>query len=869
MSGSSKPRLEVYTRNRQLIGILENVYGVAEELKINSINYLEFVLPYNDEKNELCEPFNLVRYKNGDLYRIMHGSLTITEKGDYKYRAEHVFALLIDDVLLNDHVVGNIGVFTRDVINYVLGFQTTTNWRLGICEFTRQFEYGWTDESVLSALMSIPNRFVDTYIWTFDTSQYPFVVHLRRIEPDALPDVYVREGFNRLQLVKTSDATTIATRIYPRGYGEGINKLTIERVNNGIDYIESPPEIIAKYGLVSRIWTDRRYTDPQQLKEAAEAMLHEMQEPFEQYTVGLSVLTYGNNLTPFIGACVDIVGFKRTYITGINWYHDEVPDTRITLANKPQDIASTVADMINRQRIEMTYAQGATQVWQSHWYDNADANQPLRLNVFIPQDLVIINWVRLQVEVGPFRMPFGVTGGGGSRSDTTAGGGSFNVTSGGGGGTTSTTTTTSSQAWSSTSQPQVVYSTTSEPQHIPTTRAGGANTLSSGDGGLRSDTTVSAPEYTATAVTHTPTESTTQNGGLITPTSRLVARIIPTVTSLGSNSTSTSSGGGINITSWDGGGTNTSTGGGGKSAPTSRDFEFRNPTTQISGGTRTISPSGMRTGTGTSSGLPPGGTLTQYPLSHVHEIHSWDVRLSIDHRHDIALPAHAHTIDLPEHSHGFSVPDHRHRLDLPDHAHDFTIPGHTHTVEIPTHEHTVSIPNHQHKYTVSPHSHNVTIRGHTHGFSIPNHKHSVNIPSHTHEIVIRGHSHTVTIPTHQHSTTIPGHQHHVTLNDHTHRLEVAAHSHSFTLPNHTHTLTPAITRAGNPTQFSIRVNGVTRLTVSGRNWDNVITEWLFDEFNMIPRNRNHVFEIVPNEPAYIQLTINIQGFIQSKGGVIA
>ncbi len=71
---------------------------------------------------------------------------------------------------------------------------------------------------------------------------------------------------------RKEDPTGIITRIYPKGYGEGVNQLTIESVNpTGKKYIDADPAIIAEYGLISDLWVDRRYEQAQTLFDAGQA----------------------------------------------------------------------------------------------------------------------------------------------------------------------------------------------------------------------------------------------------------------------------------------------------------------------------------------------------------------------------------------------------------------------------------------------------------------------------------------------------------------------------------------------------------------------------------------------------------------------
>lgn len=432
--------LEVFNKERVKVAILQNAMDMVETERLNAIATFSFSLPIDDVKNKYCQPFHFIRYNNGQLYRIMPSIYEESESGKMKYECEHVLALLIDDILLDYHVVGNLGTDTTAVIHYVLSNQRTKNWVLSSCQFSRQFEYGWENENLLSALFSIPKPFTEQYIWRYDTHNYPFKLYLDRIKDTDLPKHYIRKGHNRLQLIKQSDPKQICTRIYPKGAGEGVNQLNIKSVNGGLDYIQSPKHIVDKYGIISRVWVDRRYTNPQSLKENAQATLNELQQPFVQYQ------------TEFIGACnvgdvVEIVGQTKSYITEINKTLGEFPQTTVKISNTPKNIADTIADLSDRQRIEMTYSQGATQIYADSIADNADSKTPIELRFYIDSSMKIINAVKCKIRLSRFRTYSESTSsggsvqtssnGGGTNTTTSSGGGKSTSTQGGGGGTTS------------------------------------------------------------------------------------------------------------------------------------------------------------------------------------------------------------------------------------------------------------------------------------------------------------------------------------------------------------------------------------------------------------------------------------------------
>lgn len=152
--------------------------------------YFYFSLPYGDSKNEYCKPFYYVRPDGGELYRIMPETLSVSESGGISYQCEHVLATLIDNVLFGYHVVGNLGVYTADVIRYILDHQLVKNWVLDECDFRNQFEYGWEQESLLSALFSVLSPLSSPMIVT-DTTVYPWRLSLKKLVTTGRPEMYV------------------------------------------------------------------------------------------------------------------------------------------------------------------------------------------------------------------------------------------------------------------------------------------------------------------------------------------------------------------------------------------------------------------------------------------------------------------------------------------------------------------------------------------------------------------------------------------------------------------------------------------------------------------------------------------------------
>ena len=448
--------IEIFDKSRRRIAIAENAHAISEQKRINAVWYLYFSLPYKDPKNEYCKPFYYVRQNGGELYRIMPETLAVDEAGSVAYQCEHVLATLIDNILFGYHVVGNIGTYTPDVIRYVLAHQLVKNWVLDECDFRNQFEYGWEQESLLSALFSVATPLAGPYIWRTNTAVYPWRLSLKRLDTTGRPEMYVRRRHNMTSYQRQKDPQNIVTRLYPLGYGEGVNQLGIGSVNGGVPYLQSPKAITDKYGIIERVWTDRRYEDPASLKAAAEAMLRELQEPAVSYSVGYQEMTasdfdkaeVGKRLRivyPEIGETVD------TFITEIKRDYEDAERSSLVVANKETSIASSLADMADRQRIEQTYAQGATQIYSQALQANCDAASGAVMDFFIPEEMRIINKVIVKVRMGKFRAYSKSTESSASKVITSTTNDDQTRTSSSGGRTTSTTTTSDDQTRTSSS----------------------------------------------------------------------------------------------------------------------------------------------------------------------------------------------------------------------------------------------------------------------------------------------------------------------------------------------------------------------------------------------------------------------------------
>lgn len=436
---------QVFDRDMKRLAYLDNAISVSYSIEVNSLWTATFTMPADDRKNEYCAPLNFVEIFDGDeridLFRIIGEDLERSDGATRFYNCEHVLATLLNDILFQYHQRGGSGVNTAAVLKYVLSQQTTARWRLGVCEFTRYFEYNWENSTLLAALFAVPECFDREYLWEWDTTAYPWTISL--VEPSDKLKSEIRYAKNMTTIRKQKDVTGLANRIYALGYGEGVNQLTIKSVNGGLPYVEDAMSIAA-YGLCSTILVDSRYEIAENLKAYALQILEESKEPYVSYEIGaidLHRLT-GDAFSRFRpGEIVRVVDMEdginlRTRIVNVS-KEDAQGDpgaVTVTLANKTQDIAGSISDLQNRALIGETYAQGATNQQIYNFSDNADTTHPATLRLYIASDVVRINKMLLNIEFEAFRAYEKAIGGGGGQT-TSSGGGT--TTSSGGGATTS------------------------------------------------------------------------------------------------------------------------------------------------------------------------------------------------------------------------------------------------------------------------------------------------------------------------------------------------------------------------------------------------------------------------------------------------
>lgn len=408
--------------NRRAIAYLENAYDVSYEKEANSIWSASFSLPLNDRKVSKVKQLGYVEIVDVDgeyigLFRVMPELTTVNaDRAEVKFELKHVLSTLMDSVMFKYHEISP-NTSTRETIEYLLNLQKVKHWKLGRCDFEKYFQYSWENENgLVDALWSVPKPFVDEYMWTYDTTSYPWVLNL--IKPDLNVTARVRESHNLKGFKIEKNPNQLVNRVYPLGSGEGVNQLNIKKVNpTGQAYIENAQSIIDN-GLIEYIWVDRRFTDAKSLMQSAQSLLTKFSQPIVSWEIDavdlLKCVTSPGEKVPKIDELrlgkVIQVRTEKFGIVNLRILKESKSDVfgdpgniKLSIGNVMNDLGTTQADIERKIEINQLYSQGATNILNYDKADNADENYPVKFRIYIDDDVVKINTCELTFETTKFR----------------------------------------------------------------------------------------------------------------------------------------------------------------------------------------------------------------------------------------------------------------------------------------------------------------------------------------------------------------------------------------------------------------------------------------------------------------------------------
>lgn len=436
-------------RTRALKCVMGNATQIGYKPVLNNLWTGHLSLPATDPHHALIAAHDLVEFTDGKRGKIL---MRVVEQPEDEgggigtlvpYSLESVNCTLLDDPYFGYQEIGGTGMRTAACISWILARQDVQHWVLGDCELDYAYQYVMQNNNLLALLYSLSTCMQDKHRWEFDTSTYPWRVHLRKVTGSR--ECAIIYGRNMGTVTRSWDAKALINRLYCAGYGEGVNLLTIRRVNGGLAYVQDN-ESIALYGVKGGIYTDKAIQDAATLKAAGQAAMADTAWPrytyratvadiyeatgidYDRMQEGRVVWIYDRDRGKDVEA--QIVSISREDI-GADPYATEVEISEVT-----PDISATVSSLANRLGIAELYSQGSTQLFSDRFVDNASTTKPAIWNLYVPEDVRTINSVRLKIRMEKFRADSTAAAAGGGSATTSESGGGSATTSGAGGSAT-------------------------------------------------------------------------------------------------------------------------------------------------------------------------------------------------------------------------------------------------------------------------------------------------------------------------------------------------------------------------------------------------------------------------------------------------
>ena len=438
--------ISLYNLGRKKTAVLRNPYQVSYEKPVNQIWSAGFYLPANDPARKKVEQLHYAELKDNDgeyigLFRVMNRTTTFNSTGKYiKYELSHVLSTLIDSAIEGYKQTGRAWT-TKAVIEWILSFQKVKNWKLGRCDFDRLFEYSFENQNGLAdALFSVTEPFPEDFMWTYDTTSYPWTINL--IKPDTKPVCRIREGWNLKDLSVEENPLKVVNKIYALGKGDGINNLNFKKINGGKNYVEDLNSQ-NEYGLIEYIWKDERFTNEQSLLASAKAMLEKFKRPIVSWKTtavdltksipskstiripSIDKLRTGQVVqlwTEMFGTVnLRIVNEKKSDMFG------DPGNIQLEIGYIGETVATTLADLERKMEISKLSSVGATNKDTVTFAENCDEGFPLKIKFYCEEELKRINKILLTYQTERYRAYSRATKGGGAivSGGTTAGGGAY------------------------------------------------------------------------------------------------------------------------------------------------------------------------------------------------------------------------------------------------------------------------------------------------------------------------------------------------------------------------------------------------------------------------------------------------------------
>jgi phage minor structural protein len=336
--------------------------------------------------------------------------------------------------------------------------------QLGTIEITQPITIDTNYESTLNAIVTKLHNILGGDIRVRETTDILYLDYLTDLGENN--DVEVKLGYNLKDMVVEYDPLEITTRVIPLGYGEGINQLTIAKVNDDLEYIQDALAI-AEYGVIEGVATNKDIQNADTLKIYGQNVLAEKKQiklVYTQSQLDLSVLSGHENEKYSLGDTIHTL----CSVMDVDVYARVIERTRdlinspwnptLVISTRPISLSDQIVDLRQRNLSLENAPQGNTVIFPIQKYENADATHPITLDLDIPKETININRVYINLHGRKYRANSKDSASGGGVATTSASGGGSTTSSASGGGSTKNITTPPASDYDSGNTVEVVTS---------------------------------------------------------------------------------------------------------------------------------------------------------------------------------------------------------------------------------------------------------------------------------------------------------------------------------------------------------------------------------------------------------------------------
>lgn len=283
------------------------------------------------------------------VFRVVEIDTTYGPAALHTVYMEHAIATLEDSLAIGTQTMS---APVATVFATLLETQNVRHWVMGDCDVPEDYEliYEYSYENLLAAITKLTAELPAEYMWQFDTTRHPFVMHLRKLPEDECEG---RLSRNLASATVNIDRSTMCTRLIPFGAGEQQDRVSLTSLI-GSQHIDSPNA--ETWGLVSRTWTAENIYDALTLRDVAERYLEKYGQPMVSITMDaldLSSAT-GEAIDRFsLGtlcrmALPDYGVTMRERVIALTWgdVYGRPEEVGVSLANRIRDASDEIADLL-------------------------------------------------------------------------------------------------------------------------------------------------------------------------------------------------------------------------------------------------------------------------------------------------------------------------------------------------------------------------------------------------------------------------------------------------------------------------------------------------------------------------------------------